>query len=327
MTPDSEAPAAENGTLTAENKPADRSDTTRRRLTPLTANRAMAVYIVVTFVTQLVLLAVLHVSIGVTLLVGGALTLAAYALLFPDAFRELRAHPRWRTRPDVLTVLGALALGFVASRGASAFLQAVFPGASKALQQYNGIFTADSGGALWILLSGGLLIPFVEELAFRGFGLTGYERRLSPFLAALFTSVLFALMHGAPAQVFAILPLSWVIARVVQYTGSFWSGFAVHAANNTFSLAVALLILGNPTLAKASVEAASKPLPIAAGLMGLAMAAVSLWGASVWLRPRNVPPSTPGPVWSASLTVPLLWFAVAAFGASVGSLVRNWLPQ
>ncbi len=296
------------------------------KLTPLVANRAVLAYMLVSFALQWLLIAVLGLPIGVTLLISGATTLGLYALLFSGALCELRSSARWRTPPDWLTMLGALGLGLVASRALAVFLQAVWPASGQALQNYNLQFLA-GGGVVWLILGGGLLIPFVEELTFRGFGLTSYEARRGPLFAALATSALFALVHGVPAQVIAVLPLGWIIARAVQFSGSFWTGVLIHASNNTLSFVLAAALTSMPGADKLLGESAQTRVSPTTGLVALAFAGAALWAATAWLKPRAQSARTGGPVWSWSLLVPLLYFALAASGERISELVSRLRPQ
>ncbi|AFZ68170.1 CPBP family intramembrane glutamic endopeptidase [Deinococcus peraridilitoris] len=300
-------------------------------LNPVTANRAMLLYLLFSAGLQLLLGLVFRLSIGAILVIEGLLLIILLPLMFPGAWRELRQHHRWRTPPDLLTMLGAFGLGFVASRAFTVFLQAVWPGSSQALQEYNLQFL-QGGGVLLVLIGGGLLIPFVEEWVFRGFGLTGYERRRSPLMAALWTSLLFALIHGVPAQVLAVLPLGWVIARAVQFSGSFWTGVGMHVLNNSLSLGLAALLLSSPVFEQLLQESASSArVSLAAGLAALVVALAALWGAAAWLRVRETRPIERGPLWSASLLVPLAFFvlsaAVSLSGQRLSQLIGLLRPQ
>ncbi|WP_052351815.1 CPBP family intramembrane glutamic endopeptidase, partial [Deinococcus pimensis] len=262
-------------------------------------------------------------SVGVALLAGGLLTVALLLLAAPRATRELWTSTRFRSAPDVLTALGAFGLGFVASRAFALFVQAVFPASGQERLDYNLQITAKGPDLIVLLLAGGLLIPFVEELIFRGFGLSGYERRVRPLVAAVWTSVLFAAAHGVAAQAVAVLPLGYVIARAVQHSRSFWTGVIVHATNNLLSLGLAALLMSNPAFESMLGDSASQRVPLAGGLVALVVTALALWGAHVWLRPRVETERRPGPVWSWSLLVIVLFFLFGTFQKQLEGLVRS----
>lgn len=243
--------------------------------------------------------------LGWGLLASGAVTLGLlYAILGP-AMRAFTTSRRWRTPPNWGVALGALLLGLIASRGVLLFVTALWPGASKNLPQ----FSATGLNLIPLLLAAGLVIPFLEELAFRGLALPGYERARGATFAALAISAMFAFAHGLPAQVLAILPLAWLLARAVQHSGSWWTGVLVHAGNNTLAVLLASYVSGNDALSRLAQD--PEKVPLSTGLIGLALTALCMVGATVWLRPRvgsevPGPRGDGGPVWSGSLIVVLV---------------------
>jgi membrane protease YdiL (CAAX protease family) len=85
-----------------------------------------------------------------------------------------------------------------------------------------------------------ILPPIVEEIVFRGFLFRGLRRYWSPVIAALITSVLFALPHSmqsadgstlwnAAIDTFA---LSMVLCYLREKTGALYAGIGVHALKN-----------------------------------------------------------------------------------------------
>jgi membrane protease YdiL (CAAX protease family) len=85
-----------------------------------------------------------------------------------------------------------------------------------------------------------ILPPLVEELVFRGFVFGGLKNKLPVVVAALVTSVLFAVAHlqfgnGQPLLWVAALDtfvLSMVLCYLRQRTGSLWAGIVIHAMKN-----------------------------------------------------------------------------------------------
>ena len=146
--------------------------------------------------------------------------------------------------------------------------------------------------------------------------LRGYERARGPLFAALASSLLFGLAHGVPAQIAAILPIAWVLARAAQHSGSFWTGVLVHALNNFGSLLLAVLLSGSQIMARAQKELENmKALPLGLGLAGLLVAAACMFVATLWLRPRtDIPAPVGGSVVSGSLVVLLVLIAVVIAG-------------
>jgi uncharacterized protein len=89
---------------------------------------------------------------------------------------------------------------------------------------------------------GGVLVPFAEELFFRGALFNWFRRRYSLWVAILASSTLFALGHADTA---AVVATSFVIgvlnAWLFERTRSIWVPFTVHLVNN--GLAFSLLYL------------------------------------------------------------------------------------
>jgi len=100
------------------------------------------------------------------------------------------------------------------------------------------VFAAIAAAALIVFI-----VPFCEELFFRGFFYGGMRRRLPFALAAPISAVLFGAVHLGEANLIAGLQLAFlglVLATVYERTGSLWSNIAIHAVNN--ALAFTLLV-------------------------------------------------------------------------------------
>jgi len=80
---------------------------------------------------------------------------------------------------------------------------------------------------------GGVLVPFAEELFFRGALFSWFRRRYSLWVAVLASSLLFALGHADTA---AVVVTSFVIgvlnAWLFERTRSIWVPYTVHLVNN-----------------------------------------------------------------------------------------------
>ena len=132
-------------------------------------------------------------------------------------------------------------------------------------------------GAMWVL---GLMIaaPLAEEVLFRGYGLArirelGGERR-----ALLFTTIVFALLHGhwakMPGTLFTGLFLGWLVLR----TGSLWPAFLGHFTTNLIPV-----LLGWFGLLSQSDHQLSVAWTLAIGTAGLTCFAL-LWALQVHRR-------------------------------------------
>ncbi|WP_425145801.1 lysostaphin resistance A-like protein [Deinococcus sp.] len=272
-------------------------------LRPQDGSRAVLLLLITQSILVSVLFAV-HVPLGLSALIGVIVTALAAALLLRPALAELLRDTRWRTPPAIWTALGALGLGVIASRGLLIFVLSLSPRAVSNLPSY-----PTSGLDTWLFIAvGGLLIPLAEELAFRGLLLRGLERARGPLFAALVSSLLFTLAHGNPAQMLAIAPIAWVLARAAQHSGSLWTGYVIHALNNGGALLLAQLLSGSKLMAQAQGQLGTqKALPLQFGLAGLLVAAAALAVATLWLRPRaDIPAPLGGPVFSVPLAAVLV---------------------
>ncbi len=89
-----------------------------------------------------------------------------------------------------------------------------------------------------MLIIGGLLAPFAEELIFRGL-LFGWLRRFwMAWPAALVSAAIFGLIHGLVPIIFAAAAVGLVLAIAYEKTGSLWSPFIIHATQNSVAIAV-----------------------------------------------------------------------------------------
>jgi len=96
-----------------------------------------------------------------------------------------------------------------------------------------------------LLVTAGLVAPFVEELFFRGFLFGLYRRRQPVWLAYLVSSVVFTLLHLQPNRMnvqqmaglaIGIFLLATLLAWLYQHTGSLYPGILAHAVNNATGL-------------------------------------------------------------------------------------------
>jgi membrane protease YdiL (CAAX protease family) len=103
------------------------------------------------------------------------------------------------------------------------------------------------------LLAGALIVPFYEELLFRGFATSAWARVVGPATAITRTSVLFALAHVlsqggesfgqalgmAVVAAAARLPIAFVLGWVFIRRRSLWASVGLHVTFNAILLVVA----------------------------------------------------------------------------------------
>jgi hypothetical protein len=86
--------------------------------------------------------------------------------------------------------------------------------------------------------------PIFEELVFRGFMYSGFERSLGALPAVLLTSAIFTMMHFQYNyyELLHIFVLGLVLAWARMRTQSLWTPIAMHAVNNGLAIMTVLAI-------------------------------------------------------------------------------------
>ncbi|MDF1861194.1 MAG: CPBP family glutamic-type intramembrane protease [Verrucomicrobiales bacterium] len=83
----------------------------------------------------------------------------------------------------------------------------------------------------------GIAIPFYEEIFFRGFLYESLERKWNPRVALIWSSIIFAIVHGLTFFV-PLLFLSFALGWLRRKNGNLRMCFFLHAANNSFAVLV-----------------------------------------------------------------------------------------
>lgn len=273
-------------------------------------NRAALTLLLTQNVVSAVLIA-RGVPLGLALLGAFVVTVLLGLLLFRPALAALLRDTRWRTPPAWGLALAAFVLAFLASRAYTLAFVTLFPQGADAIPQF-----LSRGADLWVLLlAAGLLVPFAEEVAFRGLMLRGHERAAGFTVAAVTTSLAFGVAHGVPASVAGIVPLAYALARLTQHTGSLWNAVIVHALNNTLAVAAGAFLagrnLGDTERAAELLQRPGLALPVAAG--ALLFGTVVLIVLHLWLTPKPDAQvrRAPGP-WLSAAYVVIVLFGVAS---------------
>ena len=106
-----------------------------------------------------------------------------------------------------------------------------------------------AGGFSWLnaliaVVAGGILIPFAEEVYFRGLWYTALRTRLSFIPATLISSFLFGLGHiDSVAVVAASTVIGIVNAIAYEKSQSLWLPIIIHAVNNTIAMVMLYVTL------------------------------------------------------------------------------------
>ncbi|MHA0034816.1 CPBP family intramembrane glutamic endopeptidase [Deinococcus sp. PESE-38] len=299
--------------------PETRPPETGPQITALSGNRAALTLLVVQNVVSAFAMGVwlplgadgqavrigLGLPLGTALLLSFAVTVLVALTAFKGAMAALRADTRWRTPPSWGTALAAFVLAFLASRAFVIAYVMLVPSAADTVPE----FLSRGADVVPLVLAAGLLIPLAEEIAFRGLMMRGQERAAGFGVAAVATTVAFALAHGVPASIAGILPLAYVLARLTQHTGSLWNSVIVHALNNLLAVVLGLVLIGKVGQGQSGDLLASGALRLPAALLALLFGAAVLTVLHLWLTPRPDPVErrAPGPWVSGSYVIIVLF--------------------
>lgn len=100
-------------------------------------------------------------------------------------------------------------------------------------------------GFIGMTLLGGLVVPFAEELFFRGVLFGWLRSRWSFWPSALLSGLVFGALHGDIAVGGAAALLGVLLAWVYERSGSLWPGVLVHAINNSFKIVLLYALLAS----------------------------------------------------------------------------------
>jgi membrane protease YdiL (CAAX protease family) len=84
-----------------------------------------------------------------------------------------------------------------------------------------------------MLLLVGMLVPFIEEVIFRGLVFGWLRKHLRFAYAAPISAVFFATLHGIPDLIPALAVMGLVLAAVNERSGSLWPNIIVHGVFNS----------------------------------------------------------------------------------------------
>lgn len=165
---------------------------------------------------------------------------AASALLIPAYVLMLR---RWKLPAYPIERKRSLSRGpwLLAAGGAGAALSLLY-GWLTAKLHLSEYFTDDVqqhfySAPLWqqlIVLC--MLTPVCEELLFRGLVFGSMRRKISGWKAAVFTSVLFSVLHGSPIQMLYAFPMGLVLQAFLHMEGGLEAPILLHICANLASV-------------------------------------------------------------------------------------------
>jgi len=164
-----------------------------------------------------------------------ALLLALLTARSPRETFLLKRPVRWAAVP--LAVLLAVAL-HPAAHLIQAAVQRLYPVSDSVLPAFQKIQKLFHDADFWPLVLVIAIVPAVcEELAFRGFILTGFRRMGRPWRAILLSAILFGISHGILQQSLIASLLGVLLGYVAMQSGSLLPGVAFHAVHNGLLMA------------------------------------------------------------------------------------------
>ncbi len=103
-------------------------------------------------------------------------------------------------------------------------------------------------GFSWIslismLLLGGILAPFAEELFFRGVIYQWFRHRWGFWIGSLLSSLLFAVLHGDLTVGTVAFLLGMVMAWIYERSQSLWAAVIIHVINNSSKILLLYFLL------------------------------------------------------------------------------------
>ena len=151
----------------------------------------------------------------------------------------LTSHPRRsmgikRTRPMAVFAAALLAiLLHPAANLTMVAIQSVYPLSSQAIEQLAPVLSAIEAAPLPVLLLLLAVTPAIcEELAFRGFMLSGLRRIGSRWTAILISSIFFGVIHGILQQSLNAFLLGMLLGYIAIQSGSILPCIAYHMIHN-----------------------------------------------------------------------------------------------
>lgn len=103
------------------------------------------------------------------------------------------------------------------------------------VQDVKELISGSEEGSGLVFLLAVFLVPFLEELMFRGILLNSLRARMGVRGAVLASSLIFALLHG-PAAFGPIFILALAMGTSMAVSGNLFVPFAIHAMNNGVQL-------------------------------------------------------------------------------------------
>ena len=210
---------------------------------------------------------------------GGVAIAAAWISPMPLRSRLGLVRPRWSASTSAVAIVGSIVPFTIGIAGAYALAEVLPPDPAVA-KMYAAMTPA---WAVPFLLFISLAPGFFEEVMFRGYVQRRLLERWPAWIAILFTSLVFAIVHVAPHAVVFAFPLGVWLGMMAAKSGSTWPGIVCHAAING---------LWNVWQLGVRFEFFPEDPPMLL-LVGLSVLGIGAFGATLWAMFRPAEPVVP----------------------------------
>jgi sodium transport system permease protein len=191
-------------------------------------------------------------------------------------------------RPPLLAIPAAAALAVVLYPTVTVLDVAVmklYPPSEDMLNAIRGLEGMFHSVGIWQLLLVMAVMPAIcEELAFRGFMLSGFRQSGHKWRPIIYTSLFFALSHAILQQSIIACMMGIVIGYLAVQTNSIWPCMTFHLIHNSLGMATTRLtpeLLGRVPILKYLIDLSDEatipcPWPVVIGSASLAIA-ILVW--------------------------------------------------
>ncbi len=98
-------------------------------------------------------------------------------------------------------------------------------------------------GAFGMLLLGGLIVPFAEELFFRGILYQWLKDKAGVWIGIIGSSLVFGLLHGDLPIAGATFVMGIILAWLFERSNSLWPSITIHIVNNSLKIVLLYLMI------------------------------------------------------------------------------------
>ena len=174
-------------------------------------------------------------NMGIALILSAVLALVIFLIIF--LARKVNPLEQVDLRKLSPKAVGLSVLGGLSAMLFFNFILDFIPFSEGMLEMLNDTINMFSDFPLWQAIVGNaLLIPFLEEVVFRGLIFGRLRRAMPAIVAAIITSIVFGLMHGHPILMVWAFFFSMLLCYARVNTDSILPGIIIHVIVNSFAV-------------------------------------------------------------------------------------------